>query len=78
MVCLATWPIRLQTQENMDVLVRQVTEDTVEAVKLIPQDKLQKCTVEQIVAVPVPRIREETGEVSQLILQGRICDRAME
>ena len=53
-------------------------EENVDAVKLIPQDKVQKCTLEQIVAVPVPRIREATGEVIQLIPEKRVSDRVAE
>ena len=74
-----------------------------EAVKLIPQDKVQNCTVkhivgpkrvseriekhinvpvsevaEQIVAVPVPRSLEETGDMIQLIPEGRISYRVGE
>ena len=35
-------------------------------------------TVEQIVAVPIPRNREEAGVVIQLNLQGRFSDRVTE
>ena len=62
-------------EETTDVFVPQVMK---EAVKLIPQDNLQNCTVEQIVAVPVPRIPEKTGEVIQLIQQESISDRVVE
>ena len=48
--------------------------ETVQAAKLIPQDKVQNCTVDQIVAVPVPRIRKEIREVIQHSLQERISD----
>ena len=46
---------------------RVMEEIAAETAKLIPQDKVQNCTREQIVTAPVPRIREETGEVIQLI-----------
>ena len=59
-------------EEIIDVHIEQVMKKTVEAAKVIPQDKVQNCTVDQIVAVPVPRIRKEIGEVIQHILQERI------
>ena len=65
-------------EEIIDISVPQVMEETVEAVKLIPQDKVQNCTLEQIVAVPLPRIREETGEVIQLLSQDRVSDQVIE
>ena len=39
---------------------RIMEEIAAETAKFIPQDKVQNCTREQIVAAPVPRIREET------------------
>ena len=49
-------------------------EETVQAVKHVPQERIQSNTVEQIAAVPVPRIREETGQVTQRIPQDRTSD----
>ena len=38
-----------------------------EVVRLIPQERVQQRTVQQIVHVPVPRIVEEMAEVVQII-----------
>ena len=59
-------------EQFTDVLVPQTT---VKAVKYLPQKRVQINTVEQVVAVPVPRIREETGQVIQLIPEDRISAR---
>ena len=53
-------------------------DEPVEAVKLIPQDNVQDCTMEQIVAVLAPRIRDETGEVIQLTPQDRVSGRIVD
>ena len=45
--------------------------ETVHAVKLVPQDKVQNCTMEQIVAVAA-------GEMIQLLSRGRISERIIE
>ena len=58
-------------EETIDVPVPRVMGETVEAVKLIPQDKVQNCTLEQIVAVAA-------GEMIQLLLHGRISERIIE
>ena len=58
-------------EETIDVHVPRVMGETVEAVKLIPQDKVQNCTLEQIVAVAA-------GEMIQLLLHGRISERIIE
>ena len=50
-----------RTQEHI------IEEIAAETAKFIPQDKVQNCTREQIVTSPVPWIREEIGEVIQLI-----------
>ena len=50
----------------------------VEAVKHVPQERVQSNTLEQIGAVAVPGTREETGRVIQLTPQDRISDRVVE
>ena len=52
--------IERTVEETIDVPTPQVMKETVEDVKLNPQEKVQNCTLEQ------------TGEVIQLIPQGRI------
>ena len=55
--------------------VRQVMEEIGEVVRLIPQERVQQRTVEQIVHVPVLRVVEEVAEVVRTIPQERISDR---
>ena len=67
--------IKRIVEEVIGVPVPQVMK---QAVKLIPQDKVQNCTMKQkIVAVPAPRIRDETGEVIQLTPQDRVSGRVV-
>ena len=47
--------------------VPQVMEEIVEVVCLIPQERVQQRTMEQIVYVPVPQVVEETAKVVQII-----------
>ena len=42
-------------------------EKTIEVMKPIPQERVRNDAVEHIVELPVPQIRKETGEVTQLI-----------
>ena len=53
-------------------------EDIVEVVRLIPQERVQQRTVEQIVHVPVPQAVEEILEVVQIILKERILERIID
>ena len=55
-----------------------MTEEVIEVERHTPQERVQNCTVEQIVDVPVPQIRSEIGEVIQSIPQERISDRVVE
>ena len=45
---------------------------------ILPQERVQRYTMEQSVDVPDPQIQEETVEMIQLILQDRISDRIVE
>ena len=58
--------------------VPQVMEEIVEIVRLIPQERVQQCTVEQIVDDHVPRVVEEIAEVVQIILLERILERIVD
>ena len=55
--------------------VPQVMAEIVEVVRVIPQERVQQRTVEQIVDVPVPQVVEEIVEVVQIIPQGRLSVR---
>ena len=57
-----------------EIFVSRMMEENVEAVKHVPQEQVQRITVEQIVDVPVLRIRKEPHEVNQLLIQERISD----
>ena len=48
-------------------MVPQVTEETFKSVQIMPQERLQNRTVEQVVGVPVPQIQEEIVEVIQVV-----------
>ena len=54
--------------------MKRTRDHDVEVLKVIPQERMQSYTVEQIVDVPVPQIRKETGEVIQFIPKERISD----
>ena len=49
--------------------VPQVIEKIVEVVRLIPQERIQQRTVEQMVVVPVLQVVKEMVEVDQIIPQ---------
>ena len=49
-------------------------EEINEVAQHIPQERMQNGTEEQIVDVPVPQCRNETGEVIQIFPQDRISD----
>ena len=55
-----------ETQVTIEY-VPQVMEDIGEVVRLIPQERVQQRTVEQIVHAPVPGVVEGTAEVVQTI-----------
>ena len=59
--------IQERTVEEDDVLIPHVMKKTIEDVKLVPQEQVQNRIMERIVDLPVPQIRKETGEVTQLI-----------
>ena len=63
-------PVLPVVKRIIDVHVPQVMGEVIKAVGRIPQERVQSNTVEQI----VPLIREEIGQMTQLILQGRISD----
>ena len=58
--------------------VPKVVDEIIEVVRLIPQERVQKRTVEQIVHVPVPQVVEEIAEVVQIIHQERISKRVID
>ena len=58
--------------EKPEVPVPHVMEQTTEVVKLIPQERGQNRTMEQITDVPVSQIQEQTVEVVKAIPQERV------
>ena len=71
MYCLKEGPSEFLEEliiEKSDVLVPHLMEKTIEVVKLIPQERVQNRTVEQIIDMPVvvQRQVQETVEVPQL------------
>ena len=68
-----------QIQEHIvEEIMSRVMEKIIFVVKHIPQERMQNCTEEQNVDVPVPQCRKETGEVIQLLPQDRITDSVVE
>ena len=63
-------PVRLEPQE----IVLPIKEETVDAVTLIPRERVQQRTAEQI--GDVPQLLEETVEVVNATLQERISERS--
>ena len=53
-------------------------EEIVEVVRMIPRERVQRRTVEQIVHVPVPQVVEEIAGLVQMILQERISKRIID
>ena len=49
---------------------RGVVHDNVEVAKVVPQERVQQCTLEQIVDLPVPQIVEEIVERPVMHLKG--------
>ena len=47
--------------------VPKVVDEIIEVVRLIPQERVQQRTLEQIVQVPVPLVVAEIAEVVQII-----------
>ena len=64
--------------EESDVLVPRAMEEIPEALKPIPQERVQSDTVERIADVPVSQIQEKIVGVIHLILQERIYERIEE
>ena len=62
--------------------IPQIMEEIGEVVRLIPQERVQQRTVEQIVHVPVPQVAEEIAGVVQIIhrecISKRIIDRIVD
>ena len=59
--------IQERTVEEDRVSVPHMMEKTIEVMKPISQERVQNDAVERIFDLPVPQIRKETGEVTQLI-----------
>ena len=55
-----------RTMEAIDVPVPHVMEKTIEAVKLIPQERVQNCTVEQII-IDVPAVKQGRVPATQTL-----------
>ena len=58
----------------MDVPVPRIWEQSVEVIKVIPEEWMSKRIVQQIVDVPVPQIPKQIVEVVLVILQEQ-CQR---
>ena len=69
--CAAQAP---EWMELQTLRAEELTAIHVEGVKPIPHERVLSNTVEQMVAVPVPQIREEIGQEIQLIPQSRISE----
>ena len=52
----------------VDVPVPQIAEETVEAAKLIPEERIQQRTLEETVSGPVPQIQEQIVAVVKALL----------
>ena len=62
-------------EETIDMLVAHVMEETIEGVKLIPQEQVQNHTVEQIIDVPVMKQgRVPDTQTLQKVLADRVVD----
>ena len=66
-----------ETQVTIEY-VPKVVDKIIEVVRLIPQERVQQRTVEQILHVPVPQVVEEIAAVVQIILQERISKRIID
>ena len=55
----------------VDVPVPHLIEETVEAAKLIPEERIQQRTLEETVSVPVPQIQEQIVAVVQALFERR-------
>ena len=65
--------------EETHILVPHIMEKTIEVMKPVPQERVQKNnTVERFVDVPDSQIQEETVEVIQLLPQDRMPERIVE
>ena len=53
-------------------------EEILEVAKHMPQERVQNCTIEELVDMPIPQIRKESGEVTQIIPTARMSDRVVE
>ena len=73
--CAAQAP---EWMELQTLRAEELTAIHVEGVKPIPHERVLSNTVEQIVAVPVPQIREEMWQKIQLNPQDRMSDRIVE
>ena len=66
-----------ETQVTIEY-VPNVVHEIIEVVRLIPQERVQQRTVEQIVHIPVPQVVEEIAEVVQIIPQERVSKRIID
>ena len=60
---------RAQSEQIVDVPVPRIWEQSVEVIKVIPEEWMSKRIVQQIVDVPVPQIPKQIVEVVLVILQ---------
>ena len=61
-------------EQIVDVPVPQITEETVEAAKSIPEERIQQRTLEETVSVPVPQIQEQIVAVVKALLNAvQLC-----
>ena len=68
-------------EEIIDVPMQQVMKESVEAVKLTPEDRISDRIIEQILDVAVPDVREQhvgAGETMKHIAQELVQNRAVE
>lgn len=65
-------PARIEEQIG-DVLVPPIVEDTVEVVQIIPQERLQQRTVEQMVNALVPQVAMGLPSVCESAPSNKLC-----
>ena len=59
----ATARVTCQIEQIVDVAVQQILEQSVEVIKVIPEEWMSKRIVQQIVDVPMPQIPKQIVEV---------------
>ena len=64
-------PVPQIQEQIVDVPVPQIMEGTIEVAKLIPQERIQRRTLEETVSVPLPQIYEQILEAVKALFDRR-------